>query len=79
MIAYKVKSGDTLSKIAKEYNVTVADIKSANPTLIKDVNVIRVGWIIMIPEKVESFQQVFQQCVEKVEDLPEFQKLLRMI
>lgn len=79
MKTYKIKRGDTLTSIAKTYGVTVADIKSANASLIKDVNVIRVGWEINIPVKAETFQQVFQQCVEKIEKLPEFQKLLAMM
>ena len=43
----KVKSGDTLSKIAKAAGTTVSAIASANK--IKDVNKINVGQTINIP------------------------------
>jgi len=46
--AYTVKSGDTLSKIAKTYNVTVSDILTANPSITNPA-VIRVGQKITIP------------------------------
>ena len=47
---YKIKKGDTLSKIAKKYGTTVKAIKAANPDKIKDVNKIYAGDIIKIPE-----------------------------
>ena len=47
---YKVKSGDTLSKIAKKYGTTVKAIKEANPDKIKNVNKIYAGDTIKIPE-----------------------------
>tara|TARA_R110002050_G_C8866189_1_gene507784 strand:- start:703 stop:1293 length:591 start_codon:yes stop_codon:yes gene_type:complete len=48
MASYKVKSGDTVSQIAKRMGVRVQDIVSANPNL-KDVNKIRVGQSLKIP------------------------------
>jgi len=48
-MAYKVKSGDTVSQIAKRMGVRVQDIVSANPNL-KDVNKIRVGQSLTIPK-----------------------------
>ena len=47
---YKIKSGDTLSKIAKKYGTTVKAIKEANPDKIKNVNKIYAGDTIKIPE-----------------------------
>jgi len=47
-MAYKVKSGDTVSQIAKRMGVRIQDIVEANPNL-KDVNKIRVGQSLKIP------------------------------
>ena len=49
-IMYKIKKGDTLSKIAKKYNTTVKAIKAANPDKIKNVNLIIAGDTIKIPQ-----------------------------
>lgn len=48
MASYKIKSGDTISQIAKRMGVRIQDIISANPNL-KDVNKIRVGQSLNIP------------------------------
>ena len=45
---YIVKRGDTMSKIAAKFQVTVEDIMAANPD-IKDPNVIALGQQIIIP------------------------------
>lgn len=47
-IYYTVKAGDTLSKIAKTYGTTVADIQKKNPNLITNINKIKVGWKLKI-------------------------------
>ncbi|MDE6673535.1 MAG: LysM peptidoglycan-binding domain-containing protein, partial [Acetatifactor sp.] len=44
---YIVQSGDTLSKIARKHNTTVADLTMKNPQ-IKNVNSIKPGQIITI-------------------------------
>ena len=44
---YKVKTGDTLSKIAKDNKTTVAVLAKLNN--IKDVNIVKVGQIIKLP------------------------------
>lgn len=49
---YTVKKGDTLSKIAEKYNVTVDDIANANS--ITNKNMIYVGQKLVIPEKKEE-------------------------
>ena len=48
-MAYKVKSGDTVSQIAKRMGVRIQDIVAANPNL-KDVNKIKVGQSLKIPK-----------------------------
>lgn len=47
-IYYTVKSGDTLSGIAKRYGTTVSAIQKLNTTLIKNVNLILTGWKIRV-------------------------------
>lgn len=45
--AYTVKRGDTISRIAAEFNTTIAVIRFLNPTI--DVNRIQVGQVICVP------------------------------
>jgi LysM repeat protein len=47
-LTYKVVSGDTLTKIAKKFKVTVAEILAANPT-IKNADTIKKDQVIVIP------------------------------
>lgn len=47
-VYYTVKSGDTLSGIARKYSTTVSAIQKLNPTLIKNVNLILTGWKIRV-------------------------------
>jgi LysM repeat protein len=47
-VTYTIVAGDNLSKIAKEFGVTQAQILTANPK-IKDANKITVGQVIVIP------------------------------
>ena len=46
--SYKIKSGDTLSQIAKRMGMSLKTLKQANPK-IENVNKIRVGQTITIP------------------------------
>lgn len=55
-VKYTVQSGDTLSKIAAKYNVTVTDIVNANN--IANVNSIYVGESLVIPVKSQAPQPV---------------------
>ena len=48
-MTYAVKPGDTLSKIAKQNGITLAQLLQLNPQ-IKDPNKIRVGAVINLPE-----------------------------
>lgn len=50
-VVYVVKKGDTLGKLAKKYGTTVNAIYEANKDLIKDKNLIKVGWKLLIPTK----------------------------
>jgi LysM repeat protein len=47
---YRIKSGDTLAKIANRFKVTVADILAANPQ-ITDPDHIEPGQVIVIPPR----------------------------
>ena len=44
----QVAYGDTLSEIAMRFNTTCEAIKALNPKLIKDINKIRVDWVIRV-------------------------------
>lgn len=46
--SYKIKSGDTLSQIAKDMGMSLSALKQANPK-IENVNKIKVGQTITIP------------------------------
>lgn len=47
-VYYTVKRGDTLSAIAARYGTSVAAIQKLNPSLIRNVNRIQVGWKIKV-------------------------------
>jgi LysM repeat protein len=57
--SYTIKSGDTLSQIAKATGTTLAALKRANPD-IKDLNKIRVGQKIKISAPVSNRKSVYQ-------------------
>ena len=48
MVMYRVAYGDTLSEIALRFHTTCEAIKAFNPDLIKDINKIRVDWVIRV-------------------------------
>jgi hypothetical protein len=50
---YVVAKGDTFSKIAKKFGVTIAALKAANPQ-VKDINKITIGDQLNIPEPVSA-------------------------
>jgi lysozyme len=47
-VYYTVKRGDTLSAIAKKYGTSVSAIQKLNSSLIKNVNLIYVGWRLRV-------------------------------
>ncbi len=51
---YVIKQGDTLSKIAKKFGITIDELLAANTTTIKDPNKIGLGQQIIIPVPGES-------------------------
>lgn len=77
---YEVKKNDTLSKIAVRYGVTVSDIQKANSSLIKDVNKIKVGLVLTIPEKTnDAFRKQFETALKDIEKLSSVKKLCEML
>ncbi|MFQ5922676.1 MAG: SUMF1/EgtB/PvdO family nonheme iron enzyme [Anaerolineales bacterium] len=46
---YTVQEGDTLSAIANQFGLSLAEVKGANGRKITDPNVIRAGWVLIIP------------------------------
>ena len=57
--SHKVKSGDTLSQIAKRHGTTLKALLAANPQ-IKDANKIRVGQRIKLSRPVKGRKSVYQ-------------------
>ena len=47
-VYYTVQRGDTLSGIARRYGTSVSAIQKLNASLIRNVNLIRVGWKIRV-------------------------------
>lgn len=86
-VNYTIKSGDTLSGIAKKFGTTVSAIAAANKTIIKNVNVIHTGDVITIPgatpsEPAKDYAAIGQQvekCVAAIAELPEFKALEKML
>lgn len=48
---YTVKKGDSLSKIASQYDIRWKDIFEANKDIIKNPDLIQPGWKLKIPSK----------------------------
>ena len=57
--SYKIKSGDTLSQIAKRRGTTLKALLAANPS-IKNANKIRVGQTIKMSKPVKKRKSVYQ-------------------
>ena len=62
--SYSVKSGDTLSQIAKKQGTTLKALLAANPG-IKDPNKIRVGQKIKLSSPVKNRKSVYQGMTKK--------------
>ena len=46
---YTIKEGDTLSKVAKRFKITLAQLLAANTETIEDPDKISIGDVILIP------------------------------
>ncbi len=82
MKTYKVKAGDTLSKIAKTYGTTVQAIQAANEDKIRDVHVIQIGWELTIPNRSKDFEAIgrqFDVALKDVQNLPSVKKLCELL
>lgn len=79
-MTYTVKSGDTLSGIAQNYNTTVGALVALNG--IKDPNKIYVGQVLEIPgSKAPSADaiKIINDCVNDIQSLPSFKRFMEMI
>lgn len=83
-MTYTVKSGDTLTAIAKKHGTTVEALVASNG--IKNKNLIYVGQVLQIPTKETAKpvdnNQVYNAlvtCLNAIEDLPEFKTLAGML
>jgi uncharacterized YkwD family protein len=65
-VKYTVRSGDTFGGIAARYQISIAELKKANPQ-ITDISRIYVGQIIMIPDtnSLTSYEQQVFDLVNK--------------
>lgn len=81
MTTYTVKKGDSLSKIAEKFGTTVTAIQKANSNKIKNVNDIRVGWVLKIPvsEDCEKIRTQFRTALKDVQNLSSVKKLKEML
>lgn len=67
---YTVKSGDTLSRIAKRNNTTVEELQKRNK--IQDVNKIQVGQRIALQDKVQEYPYVLKPQEKVLAEAPDF-------
>ncbi len=85
MAIHKVQKGETLSGIAKKYRTTVSAIQKANSSLIKNVNIIQVGWSLTIPtstpstKNYEKIGKQVEKVVQDINNLDSFKSLLAML
>ena len=77
---HTVKRGETLSSIAKKYNTTVEALVASNG--IKNRNLIYVGQVLTVPEKVDRSAELgkaIRECMEDIQGLPSFGKVLELM
>lgn len=82
-----VKSGENLTVIAKKYGTTVEVLVALNN--IKNKNLIRVGQVLNLPtvdtkpepvtKDYVTIGRVVENLVERVENLPEFDTLMKLL
>lgn len=87
--------GDTLTSISKKYGVSIEAIMKANSSLIKDKNLIKVGWVLSIPSETvskpsesvskpsekdyEAIGKQFEKCLKDIENLESYKQLEKML
>lgn len=78
-MTHTVKSGETLSGIARKYGTTVEELVSSNG--IKNKNLIYVGQVLNIPSKAPSADAIaiINECVSDIQKLPSFNRFMEMI
>ncbi|MEN3330059.1 MAG: hypothetical protein V7638_4866 [Acidobacteriota bacterium] len=70
-MTYKVKAGDNLSKVAKRYGITLAQLLKANPQ-IKNPDKIQVGQVINVPDtSTDNTQPLPSNYVPPVQPTPQ--------
>lgn len=75
-MTYTVVKGDTLTKIAKKFNVSVEALVVSN--WIENPDRITVGQVLTIPENKPTNNQLYNAfitCLDAIENLPEFRQL----
>lgn len=89
MQTYKIKKGDTLSAIATAFGTSVEALRMANSELIKDVNMLEVGWVIIIPNtskpanNSDSYYnmlgRMFHRAMKDIKEVPSVKELLALL
>lgn len=78
MKKHTVKKGDTLSKIGAKYGVSVPELAKTNGII--NVNMIKVGQVLIIPEAGDTaIREALEACLDAVENLPEFKTLCELM
>jgi len=72
-----VKRGDTLSKIAKTYGVSIGDIMNANP-MIGNPDLIITGWELSIPEPID-YEKMGRKVVQALTEMDKLDTVKEII
>ena len=80
---YTVKKGDSLWKIATEHNVSVSEIRKANPKY-ANTDLIHAGDVLVIPlpkvsDSSEAIRKQFATAMRDVQNLASVKKLMLML
>lgn len=68
----KVKSGDTLSELAKKYNVAINQIKRVHVSEIANKNKITVGEVLLLPKTEQSFYTITVKSGDTLSELANY-------
>ncbi len=71
---YQVRSGDTLAKIARHFDVTLSALRAANPQ-VRDADIIRIGEVLSLPDGARPSDRATD--VESDGDLPRWLSIAR--